>query len=44
MEYKDSRQGPTVILFQSPQVAESVAKGVPSLEEFPIVHVPALER
>ena len=44
LEYKDARRGPTVILFQSHQRSEVMVKGVPSLEEFPIVHVPAQER
>lgn len=43
VEYKDARRGPTVILLQSPQGAGVLSKGIPSLEDFPSVHVPAVE-
>ena len=44
VEYKDSKRGPTVVLLRSPLEAHVLAKGVPSLEEFPMVHTPTQER
>ena len=44
LEYKDARRGPTVVFLQSPLTPHVMAQGVPALEEFPNVHIPALER
>ena len=43
-EYKDARRGPTVILIQSPIGGPLLTQAIPTLEDFPSVLVPHLDR
>ena len=44
VEYKDARRGPTVVFLQSPLTPQLMAQQLPALDDFPNVHIPALER
>ena len=43
-EYKDARRGPTVLLVQSPMAPQQMRKAIPTLDEFPRVLIPSLDR